>query len=57
MPMLFAVLKMNAPKTKPVQLARIGLIRFSAYVLSAPQADVKSALVISFRVLSGAVNP
>ena len=42
--------------TKPVQLARIGLIRFSAYFLSAPQADVKSALMRSFRVLEGAVN-
>jgi hypothetical protein len=43
-------------KTKPVQLARSGLPRFSWYVLSAPQADVKSALVRSFRVLRIAVN-
>jgi hypothetical protein len=32
-------------KTKPVQLSRDGLPRFSWYVLSAPQADVKSALM------------
>jgi len=33
------------PKKKPVQLSRDGLPRFSWYVLSAPQADVKSALM------------
>jgi hypothetical protein len=43
--MLFDALKIFAQKIKPVQLARDGLPRFSWYVLSAPQADVKSALM------------
>ncbi|CAH1904008.1 hypothetical protein NTGHW29_20063 [Candidatus Nitrotoga sp. HW29] len=32
------------------------MLRFSWNFLSAPQADVKSALVCSFRVLRGTVN-
>jgi hypothetical protein len=50
MPKFFIAFKIFAQK-KPVQLARIGLIRFSWNYLSAPQADVKSALKWSFRVL------
>jgi hypothetical protein len=37
--------KYSLQKQKPVQLSRDGLPRFSWYVLSAPQADVKSALM------------
>jgi hypothetical protein len=55
MPKLFIAFKIFVQK-KPVQLARIGLIRFSWNYLSAPQADVKSALKRSFRVLCNPVN-
>jgi len=48
--------KSDPKKTKPARLKRSGLPRFSWYVLSAPQADVKSALERSFRVLRNAVN-
>ena len=43
--MLFDVSKILPPKHKTHQLSRDGLPRFSGYVLSAPQADVKSALI------------
>src|SRR3972149_1126476 len=48
--------KSDPKKTKPARRKGGGLPRFSWYVLSAPQADVKSALERSFRVLRNAVN-